>query len=196
MTFSDDLGWSLSAANTSTAVTLLSAVWPACSWVTTCSMTDQAGVDLLGYRDGKQPARIDAKYRRVSDARRRFFDASDPDGVFDISYESSDGQRRPGPVLRYDGHRAAPPCDYYLYCYPDESPPSGLLVDAKAAHHWLSDNYTAVKSLTSATTRDDGLTWTTTFIPVPGSLLNARAGRTAARLLTVDASGSVRVTHP
>lgn len=114
MTFSDDFTWSLKATNTSTAVTLLSAVWPACSWVVTCSTTDQAGVDLLGLRAAKPPLRIDVKHRRVPDARRKYFQPDDPDALFDVDYQSSDGQHRPGPVKRYDGHRALPPCDYYV----------------------------------------------------------------------------------
>ncbi len=193
--FSDELSWSLSASNTSTAVTLLSAVWPAYSWVTTCQTTDQAGVDLLGYRDGRQPLRVDLKFRRVSDARRKFFDPEDIDGVFDIWYASSDGQNRPGPVKRYDGNLRPCPADYYLFVYPAETPPVALLVNAPQAHAWLADYYVAIKSHTVSTVYSDGLTWLTTFAPVPASLLNARAASNTAWVLTV-ANGRVTITLP
>jgi hypothetical protein len=195
MTFSDDFAWSLSASNTSSAVHLLRGVWPEAHWVTTCQTTDAAGVDLLGERDGRQPIRIDAKFRRVTQERKRWFDATDPDAVFDLDYKSSDGERRLGPVRRYDGNRTLAPCDFYLYAYPDETPPVGLLVAAQAAHYWLSYSYEGLKVLTSTTTRDDGLSWRTSFVACPASLLNACAATNAARVLTVT-NGGVVITLP
>ena len=150
---------------------------------------------MLGLRDGLPPVRVDAKHRRVSDARRRYFQADDVDGVFDISYVSNDGQRRDGPVKRYDGNLRLPPCDAYLFAYPDENPPVALLVDAQKAHAFLSDYYVALRSLTTETTYGDGLSWVTSFVPVPGSLLNARAGSRTATLLSITA-GDVLVTYP
>jgi hypothetical protein len=194
--FSTELAWSLSPINTSVVVALLSGVWPSARWVTCVTATDVAGCDLLGERDGLSPILIDAKFRHVPPERRRWFQADDPDALLDVEYRSNDGQRRPGPVKRYGGNQPPPPADFYCYVYPDQSPPVGLLVDARAAHHWLSYDWDGLKLLHSETTRADGLTWRTSFVAAPGSLLNARAGHDTARLLTLNSSGSVMVSLP
>lgn len=193
--FSDELAWSLAPGNTSAAVTFLRAVWPAAQWITTVATSDQAGIDLLGTRPGKPPIRIDAKFRRVTVERRSYFDRTDPDTIFDLDYSDSGGGHRFGPVRRY-GPYARPPCDAYLFTYPDEQPPLGLLVAARPTHEWLYDSYQGLKLYKSSTVREDGLRWETRFVAVPGSVLNALAGRETCRLLTLNESGSVWVSFP
>lgn len=196
--FHSELAWSLSLSNTSTAVSLLSGVWPAQRWVTTCSATNIAGVDFLTTWGQAKPLRVDVKYRRIS----RWHDPLDPDTVWDVEYVSSDGQRRDGPVKRYmpssssmttrRGEKyfdpwvgaVAPPADFLLFAWPDAEPPMGLLVNAERVHRWLSTAWVGLEAHTSATTRADGQSWVTRFVVAPASAINANLPG-AARLLTL-----------
>lgn len=170
--FASDLHWSLAPSNTSVAVSLLATVWPRRYWITTCSTTDQAGCDLLGLLDGRQPIGVDLKVRRGQPRE-------EADVAIDVRYIDGHGQVRLGPMLREEPLGAA----YQLHLWVEAD--FGILLNARRVRPWLKEYWTGLGRPKKVMTTAWNQTWQTELVFPTLLLLNECVGPDTARVLTL-----------